>query len=137
MLLENNGKLIALDLGTRRTGLAISDEKQRMSFPRDEILHTSSEGLLEKLQIIIDEEQVTGIIVGIPLDTNANESKQTVSTNEVIKKISHKFKLPIYKIDERFTTDEAKRLESPKNTPIDSNAAMILLENYLSIKERS
>ncbi|MBT4384282.1 Holliday junction resolvase RuvX [Candidatus Peregrinibacteria bacterium] len=129
MSLPNKGKILSLDLGTKRTGVALSDPSQRVAFPRDEIEHDSLESLIESLSVIIESEKVVGILVGLPLTLSGTESEQTRIAKEYSGKISEHFNLPIDSMDERFTTQEA--LKKMQSKTVDSDVAQILLVHYL------
>jgi putative Holliday junction resolvase len=129
MSLPNKGKILALDLGTRRTGVAISDATQKVAFLRDELEHTSNAELLTKLRTLLSGEVVVGIVAGLPLRLGGEASPQTEKVREQIALIQAEFGLPLETIDERFSTQEAK---APKMKVVDSRSAQILLENYIS-----
>ena len=129
MSLPNKGKILALDLGTRRTGVAISDATQKVAFLRDELEHTSNAELLTKLRTLLSGEVVVGIVAGLPLRLGGEASPQTEKVREQIALIQSEFGLPLETIDERFSTQEAK---APKMKVVDSRSAQILLENYIS-----
>lgn len=126
--LPPKGKLIALDLGQARTGLAISDSTQEIAFPRQVL----SGDWFPKLKELIDSEDIQGIIVGIPKNLRGEEGEQAQKTRLQIEELKS-LKLPILEIDERFTSQLAAQRISGKE--LDSESARILLETYLdSIK---
>lgn len=129
MSLPLNGKLLALDLGTRRTGVAVSDKDQQVAFLRDEIEHTNNAELLKKLKPLMEE--VVGVVVGLPLWLSGEKSPQTEKVEAQIELIRDKFDLPIQTIDERFSSQEAF---APKMKIVDSRSAQIILENYFNSK---
>ena len=126
------GKICALDIGTRRTGVAISDPKQQVAFSRPEVEYeTESEGLL-KIKTLILKEKVSGCVVGLPVKLDGSRTEQTEKVQAWIDELE---KLcPILKADERLSTEFAKNLHGfvTKDTRWDSRAAQILLETYLS-----
>ncbi|MEK9160294.1 MAG: Holliday junction resolvase RuvX [Patescibacteria group bacterium] len=126
MSLPNKGKILALDLGTKRTGVAVSDKDQQIAFLRDELEHDGDADLLAQLEKLLAGEPIVGILAGVPLYLSGENSPQT---EKVLKQIDllEKFALPIQKIDERFSTVEAF---APKMKVVDSRSAQIILENY-------
>ena len=130
MSLPSNGKLLSLDLGTKRTGVSVSDKDQKIAFLRDELLHDSDVDLLSQLKTLLAGETVVGILVGLPLYLSGENSPQTEKVLKQIEKLEV-FGLPIEKIDERFSTKEAF---SPKMKVVDSRSAQIILENYFHFK---
>lgn len=131
MLLPNKGKILSLDIGTRRTGVAISNSDQQVAFIREEITHENQDELFDKLNIIKDREEIVGFLVGLPLNMQGKETQQTKYTLRVIETLNE-FNLPIRKIDERLSSKEASAKQNNSKKPIDSQAAQILLESYLS-----
>lgn len=129
--LPNKGKILALDLGTRRTGVAVSDKNQKIAFPHPEIHHKSTDELIENLASVIDKEKIEGILIGLPVDMKGEVTRQTKITMIMIDQIKEAFTLPIELIDERLTSQIA-RATSPKNSAIDSRAAQLMLEIKLA-----
>ncbi len=126
------GKILALDLGTRKTGLAISDIDQTMGFMRPEIMHTSTEELILAIKTLIQSESIQELLLGLPLSLSG-EMDENNKVFQIIKRIESEIKIPINKIDERLTTKQAIS-KSSKNEEDDSQSALILLQNYLDIK---
>lgn len=130
MSLPSKGKILSLDLGTKRTGVSVSDKDQKVAFLRDELLHESDTDLLAQLKKLLDGEAIVGILVGVPLYLSGENSPQTEKVLKQIEKIEV-FGLPMQKIDERFSTSEAF---APKMKVVDSRSAQIILENYFHFK---
>ncbi len=126
--LPSKGRLMGLDLGTRRTGVAISDESQRVSFLRDPIQHQNQGELVKALEEIIQAEQVQGLVVGWPLTLKGREEEQTDFVTEILEH----FNLPKKVIDERFSTVLAKRSHTDV---LDSESARLLLELYFELRQ--
>lgn len=131
MLKQNKGKILALDIGRKKTGLALTDFDQVIVFSRPEIFHLSEEDLLVQLGEFLNNEKVCKIIIGLPLGLKGNSTEQTEFTKKLSEKIKNKFKIDVKMIDERFSSQEASKLLK-KEKIIDSMVAKILLENYLS-----
>ncbi len=126
------GKILSLDVGTRKTGLAISDIDQTMAFMRPEIIHSSAEELILAIKELIKSESIHELLVGLPLSLSG-EMKKNNRVYEIIQKIESEINLPVKKLDERWTTKQAISNAS-KNEEDDSQSALILLQNYLDIK---
>lgn len=127
------GKLLALDIGTRRTGVAVTDEKQRVAFSRPELEHQNQSEALEKIKATIQTENIKGIVAGMPLKLDGTSTLQTEKTKKFLSEIS-KWGIPILEMDERLTTEFAKNLDGHETGDkfVDSRSAQILLENYLA-----
>ena len=132
------GRILALDVGRRRIGLAISDPLgitaqglptfQRSTIRRD----------LAGLQAVIQERDVRLLLVGYPLHMSGRESRQAVYVREFAERLSAHCGVPVQYWDERLTTVEANRVlrESgmgiqKRARAVDRLAAVILLESYL------
>lgn len=130
------GKILALDLGTRRTGVAVSDVKQQVAFPRDEIEHESKEELIKLLKAMVLEEFIVGILVGLPVSMEGKNTEQTEITHEIISALKEAVEIPVEMVDERLTTYEARKT-SLGSAAADSRAAQIMLEMYIATSHSS
>ncbi len=130
------GRILAIDYGEVRVGLAISDPLRILSTPFD--VFKNDDNLIHNLKNLISEKEITLIILGLPLNLKGKDSKKTLEIREFKTKLEEELNLPIKLVDERFTTYEAnnelKRLgfsvkESRK--VIDKIAASLILKSYL------
>lgn len=135
--LPTKGKILALDIGTRRTGVAVSDIEQRIAFPRNEVEHSSVKELLASLAAIISKDQVVGILMGMPISLTGEETRQTALTKEMAKEIIKEFQLPSQFVDERLTSQEARRMLEGGRGAVDSVAAQFMLELYINTKNNN
>lgn len=127
------GKILALDLGTRRTGLALSDAKQRVAFSRPEIEHKNTDELIKALQSFLKEDPAVGLLLGRPTKLSGEETEQTRLVEEAADALKV-LGLPLEFMDERLTTEFAKDLHGfeTRDKHVDSRSAQILLENHLN-----
>lgn len=132
-MLPNIGKILALDLGTRRTGLAICDEKQSVAFARPEFEHRDDQALLEQLKKFTTDEKVVGLLLGLPTKLSGEATEQTEKVRATAETLAA-LGLPIAFLDERLSTQAAENLHgfTTEEKFHDSRAAQILLEIYLS-----
>lgn len=120
-------RILGIDYGTRRIGLAVSDES--LTLARElEILHPRK--FWERLAGIVKDLEIGKIIVGLPLGVSGNETEKTKEVESFRLKVESATKLPVEFIDERFSTAMAKHLPGG-NHSVDSLAAQIILQNYL------
>ncbi len=126
--LPSSGKILALDLGQSRTGVAITDLKQRVAFLRDPIESSTSSELIKQISSLATEEGVSGLLVGMPHSLSGDESSQETWTKNFLEKLRLELNTPIQTMDERLTTQIAKKRMT--DVP-DSEAARVLLETYL------
>ncbi|PIP18101.1 MAG: Holliday junction resolvase RuvX [Parcubacteria group bacterium CG23_combo_of_CG06-09_8_20_14_all_35_9] len=126
-------KLLAIDYGRKRIGLALSDEEERLALPYKVIENKGFNFTLVSLQKICKKENVVRIIVGKPLSLKGKEGKQTKLTDEFISKLKERVKIPIISYDERMTSKLAGRLIRKIKGKVakDAIAAMVILQEYL------
>ena len=83
------GKILSLDVGTRKTGLAISDIDQTMAFMRPEIIHSSAEELILAIKELIKSESIHELLVGLPLSLSG-EMKKIIEFTRLFRKLNLK-----------------------------------------------
>ncbi len=130
MSLPIKGRLLALDIGTVRTGISVCDGKQQVAFSRDEIETQSKGDLIQKLKKLIKKEEVVGILIGLPLNLQGLEGKQAAYSREIVALLQKEVDLPVEWIDERLSTQLARR-SMEKRQIVDSECAQLLLSLYL------
>ena len=134
--------IIALDIGEKRTGVAISNNISTMCTPLKYIKSEDLEFLMSELTIIIDQNDINKIIIGLPKLLSGKEGIRAKFSRYISKKIKQKFlNLEIILWDERLTTKEAEKYliesgikKSKIKEKIDSESAVIILENYLNTR---
>ena len=131
-------RLVGLDLGSKRIGVSISDEKQLIATPFKTILKTNTNELIDKLQEIINEYDIKGIIIGNPINMDGSLGRSAQSVNDVSANISNKIDIPVCLWDERLSTVGAFNLSSQldinvskREKNIDQNAAAFILQGAL------
>ena len=120
------GRILALDYGSKRIGIAVSDETKTISFPKPYVLMAEKEKLLE----FIKQNQIEKILLGLPTALSGQETESTKKTRDFMVWLETQTHLPIEYIDERLTTQEVKRFETNKEL-IDSLVAQKMLERYI------
>ena len=112
-------RLLGIDYGAKRIGLAVSDEGGSLAFPKEVLLNDA--GLFESLEKIIKEEKVSEIVIG--------EADLISKEVEVFaKELSQRFKIQVHKEKEYLTTLEARRYQIGL---ADARAAALILQRYL------
>jgi putative Holliday junction resolvase len=133
-------RFLGIDYGTKRVGLALSDENGTLAFPFTTILNSKS--LTEEIGEIIKKEKISEIVVGESLDQNNNPNKIEKELEEFIGLLTLKFFLPIHREKEFFSSFEAhsrmgkeansaRKDKFAKTEDLDSKAAAIILQRYL------
>lgn len=135
------GRLLGLDWGARRTGVAVSDETREFVFARDPIISNTLDDLIQKVCKIIITEKIVGIVIGLPLRMDGTESETTVMVRTFAEKLSGRTDVPIMFIDETLSSATAQeqmgrvRVGDIKEK-LDSNAARVILENAIAMMKR-
>ena len=131
-------RLIGLDLGSKRIGGSICDEKQLIATPFKTINRSSAKELIEELKIIIKENDIKGIIVGNPLNMDGSSGSSAQSVKDTSNNIEKSIDLPICLWDERLSTVGAFNLSSQldvnvskREKKIDENAAAFILQGAI------
>ena len=131
-------RLIGLDLGSKRIGVSICDEKQLIATPFKTIERSSSKDLINELQNIIKDNNIKGIIIGNPLNMDGSSGSSAQSVKDTSNNISRSIDLPICLWDERLSTVGAFNLSSQldvnvskREKKIDENAAAFILQGAI------
>ena len=131
-------RLIGLDLGSKRIGVSICDEKQLIATPLKTINRSSSKELINELKIIIEENNIQGIIIGNPLNMDGSSGSSAQSVKDTSDNIEKNLNIPICLWDERLSTIGAFNLSSQldinvskREKKIDEIAAAFILQGAL------
>ena len=120
-------KLIALDVGERRTGVAFFDAQIDFVIPLDTIHHKKEEELLDAAEVVLKQRGVTSVVIGLPLLLSGVEGSQAKFAKLIGGQLAARG-FDVDYIDERFTTDR----QTPSDG--DAKAACIVLNTYLQKK---
>ncbi len=131
-------RLIGLDLGSKRIGVSICDDKQLIATPLKTINRNSLEDLVDELKLIINENNIKGIIVGNPLNMDGSSGRSAQSVKNTTENIEKNLDIPICLWDERLSTVGVFNLSSQldinvskREKKIDENAAAFILQGAL------
>ena len=131
-------RLIGLDLGSKRIGVSICDEKQLIATPYKTINRNSLKDLIDELRLIINENNIKGIIVGNPLNMDGSSGRSAQSVKDTTENIEKNLDIPICLWDERLSTVGAFNLSSQldvnvskREKKIDENAAAFILQGAI------
>ena len=136
--LDNKSRLLGIDMGTKRIGVSICDENRKIATPYNTIQYINISNLVSDLKEIILENNIKGIIFGLPLNMDGSEGPSTQSVKDKIKLISNEFDIPIILWDERLSTVGSFNLSSQLDVnvskrvkKIDQNSATFILQGVL------
>lgn len=128
---------MALDPGSRRTGVAVSDELGLYAHPRP-ALRGGARALLEAVPALVEREGVGEVIVGLPLTLAGGDSDQTRAVRALADRLRERLAVPVRTRDERLTTAQAARhapdARARRDGSLDSAAAAILLQAELDAR---
>ena len=130
--------LVGLDLGTKTLGVAVSDRLKIIASPLSTIQRNGTKKDLLKLQEILNDYEIGGFIVGLPLSLDNSENQQTQLVRNFNKELIDFFNLPSVFWDERFSSDvifkEMRKSNMSKNkikNKLDQQSASYILQGYL------
>ncbi|HKP39089.1 MAG TPA: Holliday junction resolvase RuvX [Pyrinomonadaceae bacterium] len=135
---KTEGRLLALDLGTRRVGVAVCDERRLTTRALEAIERRSWKDLLKRVIEQMQAQDACGLVIGLPLNLDGSEGDAAIEARITAEKFRKSLTMPVYLQDERLTTEEAKlRLRQTGNAreadrDVDSEAAAIILQDFIS-----
>ena len=130
-------KIVAVDYGSARTGVAVSDPTGTLARPIGVIERAGTEVGLERLVELIASEGAERVVVGMPLTLRGEVGEQARETERFVDQLREAVDVPVEGFDERFTTDLAEQDPGSRNLPPDARAAAHLLTSYLAWSSRS
>lgn len=117
--------ILAFDFGLKRIGVAVGEPELGTAHPLPAV---SAFVQIEKL---VAEWRPAHLVVGLPTSASGEPHKMTRQAEDFARRLERRFKLPVTRVDERFTSVEAEsRLRGLKKKPVDSVAAQLILEQY-------
>ena len=124
-------KVLALDYGSARTGVAVSDPTGTVARPLCVVEGAASEAGLARLRELVRDEEAERVVVGLPLTLRGTRGEQAVETERFVEGLRAAIEVPVETFDERFTTS----LAGP-GAGEDARAAAHLLSSYLEWSSR-
>ena len=127
-------RILALDYGAARTGVAISDAMETIVRPYGVVERAATPAGLEEIASLVRQEAVDSVVVGLPLTLRGEHGAQARATEAFVSSLRQALAVPVATYDERFTTSLAAQVSG--DAPEDARAAAHLLESYLAWKSR-
>ena len=139
---KEGGRLLAIDMGAKRVGLAVSDQLGMTVRPVTTIERRSWKKLLLSITEQIEAFEACGLVVGLPLNIDGSEGPAAAEARQMAAKFELSLNIPVYLQDERLTSEEAKsRLRDIQKRvragDVDSAAAAIILQDFIAQRSRS
>ena len=136
-------RLLGVDPGKNRVGLAISDEDKLVSTPFKTIIKKNNSNFINEIKEIILENNIKGIIVGNPINMDGTKGSSAQSANDFAKYLSNNISIPVTMWDERLSSEGAFNLSSnldvnisKKVEKLDQNAAAFILQGAIDYIRR-
>lgn len=127
-------KILAIDYGEKRIGLATAISELRVALPFGIIENNGTKKLMADIAEVCRKEEITQIIVGFPMGLGGTKTKQTEKTEKFIANLKQNIKIPVEIQNEVFTSRQAHGIfkdAGVKKKHIDESAAALILEDYL------
>lgn len=135
-------RILAVDYGEARTGIAVSDYTGTIPSPLTVINERKFNALIEKIAVTATENEVEEIVVGNPVNMNGTKGEKSVKCERLAEKLRQRVDVPVVMWDERLTTvaahgimNENNRRGKNRSERIDSVAAALILEGYLGFRK--
>jgi putative holliday junction resolvase len=129
-------RVLALDYGSARCGVAVSDPTGILATPLAPVLRANTRRGIDRLATVVRETEAERVVVGLPLSLSGRDSEQTAEARAFAERLARRLEhagVPVELYDERFTTTIAQRSGGDRSSE-DSRAAAVLLEDWLAAK---
>ncbi|MGH2850996.1 MAG: Holliday junction resolvase RuvX [Solirubrobacteraceae bacterium] len=124
-------RVLALDYGSARTGVAVCDPTETIVTPLEPVLRAASRNGIGALAALVDRYDADRVVVGLPLSLRGEDTAQTAEARAFAERLARRLEIPVLMHDERLTTRLAQRDPSTRASE-DSRAAAHLLEDWLA-----
>jgi putative holliday junction resolvase len=125
-------RVLALDYGAARCGVAVSDPTGTLATPLEAVLKPGTKKGLQRLREVVRETGAERVVVGLPISLGGGDSAQTREVRQFADRLSAALTVPVELYDERFTTSLAERAGGTAS--LDSRAAAVLLDEWLNVR---
>lgn len=139
----DSGRIVALDIGTRRVGVAVSDELQITARPVCVIQRTGWKKLLKEIIELLEGFDARALVLGLPYNSDGTESEMSREARRLARNFSLSLDIPVFLHDERLSSYAAKAYlwkiglsEKEARRRVDSEAATIILGDFLESKKQ-
>jgi putative Holliday junction resolvase len=125
-------RILALDYGSARCGVAVSDPSGTLATPLDLVLRPASRRGLARIAQLVGELGAERVVVGLPISLSGQDSAQTRETRAFAERLRAVLDVPVELYDERFTSSLAQ--QAGGTASLDSRAAAVLLDEWLNVR---
>ncbi|MCA9566691.1 MAG: Holliday junction resolvase RuvX [Myxococcales bacterium] len=141
MELEKKGRIIALDVGTKTIGVALTDALGMLAHPLCTLTRKGVQQDVTKLEALFAEHGPVAVVVGLPYELDGTEERSARLARQIADAITARTSLPVHLVDERYSSVEAERRlieagvsRKKRKEIIDQAAAVVILETWLSMQ---
>lgn len=138
-------KILGIDFGLKKVGLASADSEIKIALPGDIIYYSSKKELLEKIKKVITEKEIKKIVIGLPLSFDFSETEMSKKARDFGALLEKEFDLPIYFQNEISSSKQIENMDFEMNRKVknrkpkqikdvDNRSAALILESYLAEK---
>jgi putative Holliday junction resolvase len=138
-----SGRLVSLDLGTKKIGIAVSDETQAVTRGIRTLPRGSWKSVLEEVSSILRDFDAVGLVIGLPLETDGTESPMSEDARRIARNFSLSIEIPVALHDERVSSYAARgtmwetgKDQDTVRANVDSEAAAIILDDFISFRNQ-
>jgi putative Holliday junction resolvase len=139
------GRILAVDFGLKRAGLAISDPMQIIATGLETVPYKSRQVLVQRLVAIIRENEVVRLVIGLPRNMDGSEGAMAKLARSLMRDLEARISIPIVAWDERLSSLQAERAlremgissRATKRGEVDRLAAVFILQSYLDSLKRT
>ena len=125
-------RVVALDYGAARCGVAVSDPTGTLATPLEPVLRPGTKKGLHRLRELMDALGAERVVVGLPVSLSGSDSAQTTEVRQFADRLRAAVAVPVELYDERFTTSLAQQTGGAAS--LDSRAAAVLLDEWLRVR---
>lgn len=138
------GRVLGVDVGTVRIGLALSDVERMVATPLQTVQGRDQQAAIDAICEVIQTHDVQALIVGLPLDLDGREGRAAKRTRRFVRRLEARATLPVFWLDERLTSAQATRTliqadvgRAQRKKVIDQVAASLILQSWLDAQPRT
>ena len=138
------GRILGVDYGRRRVGIALSDETAMLAMPLLTVEVTDVAGAIEAVKQIAAERRVSRIVVGLPLNMDGSRGPMAAEVDDFVKRLAEAAALPVDTYDERLSSGLVERVlvdadlsRARRKTVRDKLAAQVILQSYIDSHDQS
>lgn len=126
-------RILGIDYGTKKVGFALSDEKQKIAFPKT-VQPNVWKYVADYVREAVLNQGVSEIVVGLPVGLNGKETELSEEVRRFVARMEEIFKLPIHLENEVYTSAQVKTEEAAPDHKIDASSAALILQTFLDRK---